>query len=127
MQREGIGSLPYVGPSTSQPVANVVWFEGDETINSPSFLSIASHQVVSHCGTSEDLYVSRIQRGCPLEVAHGIVPTALTTVDESSPFKNSCIVGQGADGDGELESNQRYCQKRAGSVASHPFPSSRET
>src|SRR5437867_3975258 len=102
MHRSGIGSLLYVDSSTSQPVGNVVWFEGDETINSLSGLFVFAQQSIGHCGTSENFYVSRIQLGCPLEVAHGILPTALTTVDESSPFKNSCIVGQGADGDGEL-------------------------
>src|SRR5438876_2774297 len=102
MHRSGIGSLLYVDPSTSQPVGNVVWFEGDETINGLSGLFVLAQQSIGHCGTSEDFYVSRVQRGCPLEVAHGIMPTALTAVDESSPFKNSCIVGQGAGGDGEL-------------------------
>src|SRR6266700_7090893 len=37
-----------------------------------------------------------------LEVARGIMPTALPAVDVPTPFKNSCIVRQGALGDGEL-------------------------
>ena len=30
------------------------------------------------------------------------MPTALTAVDVPTPFKNSCVVGQGAKGDGKL-------------------------
>src|SRR5207237_7863143 len=102
VHRSGIGSLLYVDPSTYQPVANVVWFEGDDAIKHFSAFFVLAQQSIGHGGTSEDLYVSRIQLGCPLEVAHGITPTALTAVDESGPFKNSCAVGQGTDGDGEL-------------------------
>src|SRR5206468_12056055 len=58
--------------------------------------------IVSHRGTSENLNVSRIQLDCTLEVAHGVMPTVLPAVDVPSPFKNSCVVGQGATGDGEL-------------------------
>src|SRR6266516_5089826 len=100
--RSGIGSLPYVNPTTSQPVTNVVWFEGDEAINSLSGLFVLAQAYIGRCGTNEDPYVSRIQLTCMLEVARGIVPTALPAVDVPTPFKNSCVVRQGANGDGEL-------------------------
>src|SRR5207248_9529915 len=102
MHRSGVSSLPEVDTSASCPVVNVVWFDGNEPITNPFELFVIAQQLIGHRGTSEDLYVSRIQLHCTLEVAHGIMPTALTAIDVSTPFKNSCIVGQGADGDGEL-------------------------
>ena len=40
VHRSGIGSLLYVDPSTYQPVANVVWFEGDDAIKHFSALFV---------------------------------------------------------------------------------------
>src|SRR5207244_1495929 len=102
MQRSGVGSLIEVNPTTKDPCRNIVWFEGNEAILSPSGLPIGAYEILSHRGTSENLNVSRIQLDCTLEVAHGIMPTVLPAVDVSSPFKNSRVVGQGAGGDRKL-------------------------
>src|SRR5207248_11731612 len=102
MHRSGVSSLPEVDTSASCPVVNVVWFDGNEPITNRFELFVIAQQLIGHRGTSQDFYVSRIQPHCALEVAHRIIPTALTPVDVSSPFKNSCVVWQGASGEGEL-------------------------
>src|SRR5437588_12880358 len=102
MQRSGVGSFSEVDVSTCAAVSNVAWFEGNEVVSHFSGLFMLAHKLIGHYGTNENLDVSRIQLHCTLEVAHGIMPTALTAVDEPTPFKNSCVVGQGTDGDGEL-------------------------
>src|SRR5438270_12168973 len=102
MRSSGVGSLMQVDKSTSRPVINIVWFDGNEAITNLSLFFIFAHKLISHVRIKKNLNVSRIQLDCMLEVAHGIMPTALPAVDAPIPFKNSCIVGQGVGGDGEL-------------------------
>ena len=50
----------------------------------------------------EEVTVSRIQLNCTPEAAHGIMPTPLSSIDVPTPFKDSCIVGHRAHGDGQF-------------------------
>src|SRR6266542_920912 len=102
IQRSRVGSFSEIDVSTSQAVFNVVWFEGNDAISHFSGFFILAHLRIGYYCTNENLYVSRIQLHCMLEVAHGIMPTALPAVDIASPFKNPCTVGQGTERDGEL-------------------------
>src|SRR5215475_14013175 len=102
MQWPGIGSLPQVDVSTSPAMNNFVWLEGNDAISHFSGFFPLAHLLIDYCGTNKNLDVSRIQLHCMLEVAHGIMPTVLTAVDEPAPLENLCLVGQGTDGDREL-------------------------
>ena len=102
IRRLDVSALSEVDKSTSRPVISVVRFDGNKTINSIPSILILAQQFIRHGGGSEDVYASRIQLHCTLEVAHRIRPTVLATVDVSTPFKDSRVVGQRADGDGEL-------------------------
>src|SRR5437867_2988177 len=102
MRSTGVGSLIQLDISTSHPVIDLVWLKRNEAITNLSFFFIFAHQLISHGRTYKNLYVSRVQLHCALEVAHGIIPMVLTAIDVSDPFKNSCIVGQGTYGDSEL-------------------------
>src|SRR5205809_798113 len=102
LHRSKIASFPYLGPSAPKPGTNIVWFQSNDAVEDRQGLSIVPQIPVSDRGVCENPNASRIQLHCTLVVTHGIVPTVLTTVDVSTQFRNSCIVGQGACCDSQL-------------------------
>jgi hypothetical protein len=80
----GIGPFRYVNQSTKYLVMNVVWIDGKDAIQSIPRLFILVQTNVSNCRRVEDGDIARIQLHCALEVAHGVRPTALSSIDSSS-------------------------------------------
>src|SRR5206468_195948 len=102
MQQSSVGSLIEVDQTRRQPWTNLVLFRSNEAIISLSGLFILAHKNVSHCECPKIRGVSRIQLTCMLQVAHGIMPTAMPAINQPIQLKNSCVVGQSAAGNGEL-------------------------
>ena len=94
----GIGSLSIPRSERETAAENIVWFQSNEAIDNRSGLSYSRRKYrKSPRPPMRYLDVSRIQLHCTLEVAHGIVPTALPSIDRSSSIQKfvRCWAGCG--------------------------------